>query len=75
MNHNRNGRHLKQTNRCEEEGKTWPFAPSPAVYDKGVDTVREKTTNLLQILRAVYIRNDGCHYVWQRAQTATLHYA
>ena len=51
------------TNRSEEEGLTWPFAPSPAVCNKGVDTVREKTTNLLRILRAVYIRNDGCHYV------------
>ena len=46
------------TNRCEEEGLTWPFAPSPAVYNNGVDTVREKTTNLLRILRAVFIRND-----------------
>ena len=27
---------------------------------------------LLRILRAVYIRNDCWHFVWQRAQTATL---
>ena len=25
-------------------------------------------------LHAVYITIDGCHYMWQRAQTATLHY-
>ena len=26
------------TNRCEEEGLTWPFASSRAAYNKGVDT-------------------------------------
>ena len=61
-------------NHREKESLTWPFALSPTVYNKGVDAVREKTTNLLRILHAVYIRNDGCHNVWQRAQTATLHY-
>ena len=37
--------------------------PITGRLQQGVDTVREKTTNLLRILRAVYIRNDGCHYV------------
>ena len=31
------------TNRREEEGLTWPFASSPAVYNKGVATVRRAT--------------------------------
>ena len=26
------------------------------------------------IIIIIFIRNDGCHYVGQRAQTATLHY-
>ena len=25
-------------------------------------------------LHAVYITIDGCHYVWQKAQTTILHY-
>ena len=61
------------TNRREEEGVTWPFASSPAVYNKGVDTVR-KNNKFYRKLHAVYITIDGIHYVWQKAQTAILHY-
>ena len=60
------------TNRREEEGLTWPFASSPAVYNEGVDTVRENI--FYRNFHAVYITIDGCHYVWQKAQTAILHY-
>ena len=50
------------TNRSEEEGLTWPFASSPAVYNKGVDTVRNNN-NFYRKLHAVYITIDGCHYM------------
>ena len=53
--------------------RAWPFASSPAVYNKGVDTVR-KNNKFYTKLRAVYITIDGSHYVWQKAQTAISHY-
>ena len=58
----------------EEEDLTWPFASSPAVYIKGVDTVRN-INKFYRKLHAVFITTDGCHYVWQKAKTAILHYA
>ena len=61
------------TNRSEEEGLTWPFASSLVVHNKGVDTVR-KNNKFYRELHAVYITIDRCHYVQQKAQTATLHY-
>ena len=60
-------------NRSEEEDLTGPFASSPAVYNKVVDTVRNNNI-FYRKLHAVYITIDGCHYVWQKAQTAILHY-
>ena len=44
-----------------------------AVYNKGVDTVRENNT-FYRKLHALDITIDGYHYVWQKAQTAILHY-
>ena len=61
------------TNCRKEEGLIWPCASSPAVYNKGVDIVRNNNY-FYRELRAVYITVDGCHYVWQKAQTAILHY-
>ena len=42
-----------------------------ARLQQGVDTVR-KNNKFYRKLHAVYITIDGCHYVWQKAQTATL---
>ena len=40
---------------------------------QGVDIVRGNNKSYRK-LHAVYIRIYGCHYVWQKAQTAMLHY-
>ena len=33
-----------------------------------------KEQQIYRELHAVYITINGCHYVWQKVQTATLHY-
>ena len=41
----------------------------------GLQDIRKKIIIIFyRKLRAVYITLDGCHYVWHKAQTATLHY-
>ena len=66
----KNQRQPYGTNRSEEEDLTWLFASSPAVYNKGVDTVRGNNKFYMRMRYA----DGGSHYVWQKAQTAMLHY-
>ena len=60
------------TNRREEEGLLWPFTPSRAVHNRGVDNVRKRQ----QIYKEYSMRythtqlKDGGHYVWYKEQTA-----
>ena len=51
------------TNRSEEVGLTWSFASSPAVYNKGVDTVRKNSKFYRERQRFDHVSwsSSGCY--------------